>query len=396
MVFLMRLSADELHALHLRHELVATLESAEERLDEGGQSSAGEKRAWKYSLPAVARDLLDAGLGGVDMLIEYRLPGVQGPADVLLAGVHPRTREPSYVVAELKQWKRVQAAPNSDGRFSVENLPGKPKKHPAEQTAAFCRKLLESHAELVGHEERLAGLTYLHNAAESDVADLLIYPRTRLSHIFTRDSRGALMRFLRERLAAAPESETAEHLEKPERLEKGELSVRLDGIDAAGQLSWHDGFRLVSDPAAAQRYVLDVVRAAYAAEHKRVLLLAGVSAAQGRHLATATADLLGRAGYTSRMWSGSRVPQSPLCDVLFCEEASLAGAVGQLLPFEGKEGTSAVVAELIRASRVPVIIMLPEGDVSGGNAVGADGLVRNTARALQVRLERIQLDEAFG
>ncbi|MFI1498975.1 hypothetical protein [Streptomyces platensis] len=388
-MFLMRLSASELHALHLRHELVPALESAEERLGRGGELSEGEKRAWKYSLPAVARDLLDADLGEVDMMVEYRLPGVQGPADVVLAGVHPRTHEPSYIVAELKQWKRVQAAPDCHGRFSVENLPGKPKKHPSEQTATFCRKFLQLHRELVGHEERLAGLTYLHNAAESDVSDLLIYPRTRLSHIFTRDSRGALLRFLRERLAPASARGAAEHLEA------NELSVRLDGLDEAGQSLWHDGFRLLSDPVAAQRYVWESVRAAYAAERKRVLLLAGVTAVQGNQLVTATADLLCRAGYTTRIWSGSCVPESPLSDVLFCEEASLAGAVGRRIPFEGEEGASAVVAGLIRASRVPVIV-LTEGDVPGGNAAGMDALVRHTARALQVRFERIQLDQAFG
>lgn len=40
-----------------------------------GQSpSPAERRSWERSLPALAADLQSAGLGGVEMLIEYRLP----------------------------------------------------------------------------------------------------------------------------------------------------------------------------------------------------------------------------------------------------------------------------------------------------------------------------------
>ena len=33
-----------------------------------------ERRAWRHSVPALARDLDDAGLGNVEVLLEHRLP----------------------------------------------------------------------------------------------------------------------------------------------------------------------------------------------------------------------------------------------------------------------------------------------------------------------------------
>jgi hypothetical protein len=46
----------------------------------------GERRSWRNSLPALASVLSDAGLGGVEMLVDYRLPLSSKRADVLLVG----------------------------------------------------------------------------------------------------------------------------------------------------------------------------------------------------------------------------------------------------------------------------------------------------------------------
>ena len=39
-----------------------------------GRPSLSESRSWRHSLPVLARDLRDAGLGGVEVLLEQRLP----------------------------------------------------------------------------------------------------------------------------------------------------------------------------------------------------------------------------------------------------------------------------------------------------------------------------------
>lgn len=60
----------------------------------------------------LAAALNEAGLGAVEVMIEYELPLNSKRADVVLAGSHPATGAPSYVVVELKQWS--QAAPDED------------------------------------------------------------------------------------------------------------------------------------------------------------------------------------------------------------------------------------------------------------------------------------------
>lgn len=78
---------------------------AEEMSIQTGHSpSPGERRSWERSIPSLRADLLSAGLDDVEMLVEYQLPLTSKRADVVLAGVHPGTGLPSYVVVELKQW----------------------------------------------------------------------------------------------------------------------------------------------------------------------------------------------------------------------------------------------------------------------------------------------------
>jgi hypothetical protein len=70
----------------------------------GHSAASSEIASWERSLPVLAHDLIDAGLGDVEVLVEYRLPQNSKRADVVLCGTHPMTGADSYVVVELKQW----------------------------------------------------------------------------------------------------------------------------------------------------------------------------------------------------------------------------------------------------------------------------------------------------
>ena len=63
--------------------------------------------SWSGSLPILAQDIIDAGLENVEVLLEHQLPLTSKRVDVILAGRHPRTGAPSYVVVELKQWSQA-------------------------------------------------------------------------------------------------------------------------------------------------------------------------------------------------------------------------------------------------------------------------------------------------
>ena len=60
--------------------------------------SPAEQRSWARSIPALARDLMDAGLGGAEVLLEQQLPLTSRRVDAIVAGQHPKTGRPSYVV----------------------------------------------------------------------------------------------------------------------------------------------------------------------------------------------------------------------------------------------------------------------------------------------------------
>jgi hypothetical protein len=70
----------------------------------GPRPSPGEKRSWDRSIPVLAHDLVQAGLGDVEVLLEHRLPLSSRRVDAILAGRHPVSGAASYVVVELKQW----------------------------------------------------------------------------------------------------------------------------------------------------------------------------------------------------------------------------------------------------------------------------------------------------
>ena len=103
----------------------------------GRRPAASESRSWERSLPALRADLMSAGLDNVEMLIEYQLPLTSKRADVVLAGTHPKTGHPSYVVVELKQWSAAQRYEDSDTLVSVEQHGRHAVTHPALQVADY-------------------------------------------------------------------------------------------------------------------------------------------------------------------------------------------------------------------------------------------------------------------
>jgi uncharacterized protein len=67
----------------------------------------GERRSWRNSLPLLASLLGDAGLEGVEILVEYRLPLSSKRADAVLIGSEG-TAAASVLVCELKQWSSAE------------------------------------------------------------------------------------------------------------------------------------------------------------------------------------------------------------------------------------------------------------------------------------------------
>lgn len=134
-MFLLRSSAQGLSvaeaqlAQHIAEQMAITT---------GRSVSPSERRSWERSLPRLRADLIDAGLGDVEMLVEYQLPLTSKRADVVLAGQHPQTGRPSYLVVELKQWSEAERFEDSDVLVRVDSYGNHPVLHPLEQVRGYC------------------------------------------------------------------------------------------------------------------------------------------------------------------------------------------------------------------------------------------------------------------
>jgi hypothetical protein len=155
-----------------------------------------ERKSWSRSLSVLAQDLADAGLDDVEVLVEYQLPLTSRRIDAVLAGTHPKTGEDSFVVIELKQWSYATRYEDSDTLVDVEHAAG-PRLHPGIQVGDYCQYLIDFLGLLAEHGNTVRGAAYLHNAVDRDVAELLEWPATEQSRIFTKQRRGDFLDYLR-------------------------------------------------------------------------------------------------------------------------------------------------------------------------------------------------------
>ena len=156
-----------------------------------------EKRSWERGLPVLAQDLVDAGLGSVEMLVEYQLPLSSKRVDVVLAGVNKRGDD-SFIVVELKQWSRDRTE-GSDRPSAVDHVAA------FDFTLASKLRATASASEnLLGtiYQSRstIGGTAYLHNASEHDLQDLFALPVKQRRRIFTKQQRGRFIDYLRAHL----------------------------------------------------------------------------------------------------------------------------------------------------------------------------------------------------
>ena len=104
----------------------------------GRRATESEQRSWDMSLPVLAQDLVQAGLDQVEVIVEHALPLSSQRIDVVLAGQHPRTRQPSYVVVELKQWSAARRWEDDPSLVRIDAYGGRPVLHPVAQVRGYC------------------------------------------------------------------------------------------------------------------------------------------------------------------------------------------------------------------------------------------------------------------
>lgn len=381
--------------------------------------SPAELRSWERSLPVLANDLLDAGLGDVEMLIEYQLPLTSKRSDVVLAGVDRRTGEDAYLVVELKQWSRAEVDEDNPELVLVDGVPGDGLRlNPLSQVAAYCDYLTDFVVTLEHHPDAVRGVAYLHNAADRDVADLrssASYPRIQL---FSKTRRSEFLEFLRAQFAPDAGAPAADRLLSSSVRPSKQLMAL-----AAEEIKHRKQFVLLDEQKLAFELVRTAVDKARRADTKEVIVITGGPGSgksaialsllgelyrQNRHALHATGSRSFTTTMRDHVGKGSKRVKDLFkyfnsfmkaerndLDVLICDEAHRIreSSTNRFTRADLRTGRPQV-DELIAAARVPVFL-LDEHQVVRPDEIGTVAAIRNHANRLNLAVRQVELDAQF-
>jgi uncharacterized protein len=272
---LLRKPAAALFPLIVRSEngvspLTAILIDAHRNAHKGHKNpdpNGGLIASWNNSLAFVIESLERLGLGDVEVMIEFPMPGMNGEADVVLAGERPGTRELSYVVIELKQWKK--AVVNRDNPVAVDAGYPQWKLHPVRQVQRYCEYLIQHLAPLHGRPDLIAGAALLHNA-RSEVDGLFALPTSAHGRLYTADRMDLFQRFLANRLAPVSGSRAADVLCSADEYEPPSSSEAFSRVGDP-----HPVFALQQEQEIAFQEVHEALIRARDGKRKKVMIVQG-------------------------------------------------------------------------------------------------------------------------
>lgn len=234
----------------------------------------GEVGAWRRSVPALLDVVCAAGLGAVEVLLEYRLPYSPKRVDAVLCGVDPIEQTPSYVLVELKQWSR-RITPADAGLLVVEPF-SQPQLHPSEQVFRYCRQLIDFYPSLAAHPDRIRGLAYLHNTSLAERPALDKYEFHDQGQLYTTDLLSDLVEDLTSVLDPNPCLRARNKEVAAELLTARKAPAKTLLTTAADTFAKRDDFVLLDEQKVAYDMVFDAVgRSAQDNGPKRVVIVSG-------------------------------------------------------------------------------------------------------------------------
>jgi len=375
-----------------------------------------EVRSWQRSLPVLLTDLVDAGLGDVEVLLEYKLPHISKRVDVVLCGIHPRTHDASYVLVELKQWSRAEVMA---AELVTIDAHSDPLLHPVEQVRRYCQYLADSTPALADTPHALHGLAYLHNANNSGVSSLMNYEPTEFGTLFTMDDKASMLDRLRSLLSVDAGRDNAhraadEFLDFRHRPTKQLLSI------AAEEVREREQFTLLDEQQVAFDLVMHAVEHARTARTQTVVIVLGGPGSGKSAIALSLLGELSRKqrsvhhatgsnSYTNTMrkvaghrnkrvqslfkyFNNYMEAEQRGLDVLICDEAHRIRekSVNRYTSREKRERAGRQINELIDAAHVPVFLLDENQTVRPGE-MGSRAEITAAAEALGCRVEVVRL-----
>lgn len=367
-------------------------------------------------MEVLANDLQEAGLGEVEVLVEYQLPLTSKRVDAVLCGRHPRTRLPQYVLVELKQWSSAHLLDDSETVCVLDGLGER--LHPVEQVRRYCSYLGDFAAALSTSPSALSGVAYLHNATDGDVGSLWQLEPDEQGRMFTSQRRGDFLRYLQQRLAPESGADAADLLlSSVIRPSKQLLALAAEEVQSREQ------FVLLDEQGVAHELVTRAVERSLRANTKEVIVISGGPGSGKSVIALSLVGELSRQGRsvlhatgssaftkTLRRVAGQRAPrvkemfkffnqfgdaETNSLDVLICDEAHRIRATSsnRYTPARLRTGRPQV-DELIAAARVPVFL-LDEHQVVRPGEIGTIADIRAAAERAGVEVREVDLDGQF-
>ncbi|MFM9537165.1 DNA/RNA helicase domain-containing protein [Streptomyces turgidiscabies] len=379
--------------------------------------SSSERRSWENSLPALAEVLCDAGLDDIEVLVEHRLPLTSLRADIVLAGSHPRTGRPSYVIVELKQWSEARLVPGTDNLCLVARMGNRPALHPVAQMRRYCDYLHDFTNVLSDQEDSVAGVAYLHYAVDRDVSELLGLPDAR-AQLFTDTSRGELIKYLQTRLSGLDGSSEADYLlGSPHAPSRQLMRVAAAEIIDGGE------FLLMDEQEVAARLVKRAADLSRQSDQKEVIVISGGPGSGKSVIALHLMGYLGRNGRSVVHATGSKSFTTTLrhvvgtkngripklfryffdfasaerngLDVLICDEAHrIRQRSSRQGAYAGHRSGRSQVEELIDAARVPVFL-IDEHQVVRPGEMGSVETIDEAAHMRGCVVRHVDLNSQF-
>ncbi|MFF5929026.1 DUF2075 domain-containing protein [Streptomyces hydrogenans] len=433
-MLLLKMAAQDLLTLNARRLMVPHLAARWQHF-RGTPASLTECSAWAESLVSLAGDLVAAGRGNVEMIVECAAtiddsdrPGGPRLIDVVLVGRHPEENRPSVQLVELKRWSSVTRVERATADLVYVEGMGR-KAHPALQLQEYYNAFTSSRGPFHGLSIECGGFAYLHNATDESVRPLLDVgaPTGAYARIYTSDRQEQLLSDLRRFFADDGASSVAEIMMQGMGLRNTPL------LDA---MIWSHGADTVFTLRGRQKEVADQIletatrilpnprRPELIPDERRVVFLVTGGAGTGKSaIGLQMKAELEAQGRTVKYASGSRAfngamqehvgygdsefresftyfssfvtPPVPPLDVLICDEAHrLRDRSTSRFWKPEQQGTGPQVDELLAASRLTVFF-LDEAQSVRPNEVGTVELIEEAALRHGARLARFNLREQF-
>jgi DUF2075 family protein len=381
--------------------------------------SPAEQRSWARSIPALTRDLVDAGLGNAEVLLEQQLPLTSRRVDAIVAGNHPQTGRPSYVIVELKQWSSAEIFEDNPSLVLIDGYGRDPRIHPLEQVAGYCEYLLDFTPVLSDQDAHLTGIAYLHNATDFAIQELRDHPAAERMHLISGDRRNELIDILRSQIdSGISGTDSADLL-----LNAREAPSRQLLTVAAAEIQDREQFVLLDEQRVAYNFVLHAVEKARTDDNKRVVIVSGGPGTGKSVIALSLLGELARQGRTVLHATGSRSFTQTLrkiaghrstrakalfkyfnsfmeaekngLDVLILDEAHRVRETSASRWTRASARTGRPqVDELINAARVPVFLLDEHQTVRPGE-LGSIEEITAFAESQGLPVQLIRLDDQF-